>query len=253
MIPFSKLKLVFLQPGFLFCLKYLQGEKAKQLKMKCGNASGIFDAVEAIFELVGSGATEMKRHSDGPSRALAHSSVTGAELMENMQAGTKESAGKKPRKLTKEMILMQRQTEDELATQAALAGSFQDFHYDAAPTPSKKKPLRAKDDEAGGGAKRTSKKGLKHSSKQMSGDSTSTSSPPAYTPAPPPLIAALPPPPIQFGTLPPPPTNGSPPSNGYTALAGGPPPMPLAPPRPTHQPSFSHGESAYSTSSDDEE
>lgn len=158
-IPFDKLKLVFLQPGFLFCLKYVQGEKAKQLKMKCGNANGIFEAVEAIFELVGANNPDrLQRHS---AKALAHPSLSGAEVAAATSSGKSDTgsgkgSGKKanvPRKLTKELILTQRQSDDAALTSAAAAASipgaaipsFSDFHYESAPTPSKKHGKKGKD------------------------------------------------------------------------------------------------------------
>lgn len=162
-IPFDRLKLVYVLPGFLFCLKYMQGSKAKQLKMKCGNANGIFDAVEAIFELTSTGSPsspnaasssapqptssdassaqqtpsfEMNRQKN--EKLLYHPSVAPKEV----DAHTSLQHSGRTQRMTKETLLHQRESEEEAANLAAAAdaptvsSSFTDFHYMAAPTSS---------------------------------------------------------------------------------------------------------------------
>lgn len=140
-IPFSRLKMVFLQPGFMFCLKYMQDDKAKQLKMKCANAGGIFDAVEAIFDLAG--ASDRLQRLSSPavsSRALAHPSVSQKDALDAVASGSNKS-----KKNTRESILLAHINDDAEATQAALqSGGFSDLHDEAAPPSkkTKKKPLK---------------------------------------------------------------------------------------------------------------
>lgn len=99
-IPFSQLKLVYLQQTYLFCLKYIQGDKAKQLKMKCRNAIGIFDTVEAIFE---ESSSENKFTKSG--NTLQRDSY---EVEPQVEA-----TEKKMKRMTREMFLKNRQTLNE--------------------------------------------------------------------------------------------------------------------------------------------
>lgn len=159
-IPFDRLKLVYVLPGFLFCLKYMQGSKAKQLKMKCGNANGIFDAVEAIFELqanlrssADNGASSSNTSTSSPhiemtrqknEKILYHPSVASKEV----EAHSKMQKSGRSKRMTRETLLSQRESEEEAANIAAanapiVGSSFSDFHYMAAPSSSAR--LQAKE------------------------------------------------------------------------------------------------------------
>lgn len=101
-IPFSSLKLVYVQQTFLFCLKYVHGNKAKQLKMKCRNAIGIFDTVDAVFENIPTGKKFQKR-----GKALKHE-----EYEENIEIYNNNNSDR----MTRELFLKNRKTlnEDEI-------------------------------------------------------------------------------------------------------------------------------------------
>lgn len=159
-IPFDRLKLVYVLPGFLFCLKYMQGSKAKQLKMKCGNANGIFDAVEAIFELHAVGAHSGDPSTSSPSSSTPNHGTPSIEMnrqrnekllyhpsvaINEIEAHTNMQHSGRTQRMTRELLFNQRESEEEAANLAAVnstvvSSSFSDFHYMAAPSSSARVP-----------------------------------------------------------------------------------------------------------------
>lgn len=89
-IPFSDFRLVYSQASFLFCIKYYHQANAKQLKMKCGNANGIFEVVDAVFEMLSKDQKLIRRGYSLTHKSVIESDEFKLEKVERSEKITKK-------------------------------------------------------------------------------------------------------------------------------------------------------------------